>query len=121
MKVTSLLLAVLMTAAGAAPAETSTRMKTEIQHLLSYVARSECVFIRNGDSHSSAEAVSHMQLKYDYFSDEIDTAEAFIELSATRSTLTRRLYEIECPGQQREPSGEWLQKELVRFRSHASG
>jgi len=42
------------------------------------------------------EAVAHIQRKYDYYRDNINSAENFIRLSASKSTVTRRAYTIEC-------------------------
>jgi hypothetical protein len=48
---------------------------TEIQHLIDFVSHSGCDFVRNGKSHDPQEAVVHIQKKYRYFSDKIDSAE----------------------------------------------
>lgn len=88
----------------------------EINHLLQYVAGSECLFIRNGSSHSGKDAVPHIQKKYQYFNDDIKTAEDFIEYSATKSTMTKKPYMIKCPGQPERSANRWLMEELKRFR-----
>jgi hypothetical protein len=101
--------------AGADPASTA-----EIEHLLNYVSHSECRFVRNGDSHSGAEAARHMRQKYDHFADRIDSAESFIELAATRSLLSGKAYTASCPGQSPQPTGAWLGAELETYRETAA-
>jgi hypothetical protein len=39
-------------------------------------------FIRNGASHTPAEAVAHVKAKYEHFKNQIKTPEEFIRLSA---------------------------------------
>ena len=94
--------------------------KTEIAHLLEYVKMTECKYIRNGTSHNGTEAVSHIQKKYNYFQKDIDTAEDFIRLSATKSTMSGSKYYIKCPGSPKIESGVWLLQELDRYRKKSS-
>ncbi len=113
----SVLLASLALAAGTAgAAERSPETQAEIDYLLDRVASSGYVFIRNGDEHDSAEAADHMRRKYEHFDDEIDTAETFIEKSATRSLLTRRAYEVRFPDGSQAETAEWLLGELAAYR-----
>ena len=88
----------------------------EIDHLITYVGNSNCTFIRNGDQHSAAEAVEHMQKKYDYFREDVASAEQFIELSASKSLLSGRPYWIACPNREKQYSRTWLLNELARYR-----
>ena len=74
-------------------------LELEINYLLRQVETTECTFNRNGSRHKGTEAVAHIQRKYDYFKDDIKTAEDFIRTSASKSTMTRRAYTIECPHQ----------------------
>ncbi|HJT44629.1 MAG TPA: DUF5329 family protein, partial [Chthoniobacterales bacterium] len=53
-----------------------------INYLLDYVANSNATFIRNGQTHTPAEAVNHIKAKYEHFKGEIKTPEDFIRLSA---------------------------------------
>ena len=88
----------------------------EINHLLNYVKTTQCTYIRNGDSYKGPKAVSHIQRKYDYFEDDIHSAEDFIRLSATKSTMSGSRYHIKCPNQPEVESGRWLLDELARYR-----
>ena len=91
--------------------------KQEIQHLLNYVKTTDCLYIRNGDSYKGPKAVSHIQRKYDYFEDDIHSAEDFIRLSATESTMSGKRYHIQCPNKPQVESGRWLLDELARYRN----
>lgn len=92
-------------------------MQNEIAHLLSYVKNMTCEYERNGDRHTGAEAVGHIQKKFDYFEDDIATTEDFIEYAATKSTFSGKHYLIHCPGSAPVTSREWLLRELQRFRN----
>ena len=89
----------------------------EVQHLLAFVAGSNCKLERNGSLHDGKEAVAHIKKKYDYFRDEINTTEDFIAYSATKSTLSGRRYHVQCPGKAVLESRDWLLNELHRYRT----
>lgn len=90
---------------------------SEIQHLIDTVAASPCQLIRNGRSHSAADAVAHMQKKFDYFRDEIHSAETFIKFSASKSTFSGKPYLIKCPNKTAVRSRDWLLNTLNQFRT----
>jgi len=94
--------------------------KTEIAHLLEYVKTTECKYIRNGTYHDGVKAATHIKSKYDYFKNDIASAEDFIRLSATKSTMFGSMYYIKCPGSPKVESGQWLLKELDRYRKKES-
>jgi len=89
----------------------------EINHLLNYVKTTECKYIRNGSEHSGVDAAAHIKKKYEYFKDEIRSAEDFIHLSATKSTMTGSKYYIQCPNSSKIESSKWLLGELKKYRS----
>jgi hypothetical protein len=93
------------------------QMQSEIDHLLSYIEKSGCKFIRNGKGHAPEEAVRHILKKYEYFKNRIHDTESFIDFCASKSLLTNRPYEIGCPGQDPVESKNWLLVELRKFRS----
>lgn len=95
----------------------ATEMQDEIRHLLEFVANTQCKYERNGSSHSGPDAVNHIKTKYDYFKDDIDTTEKFIELSATKSTMSGKFYMINCEGKEKIKSQQWLLQELDKYRS----
>ncbi|WP_087018176.1 DUF5329 family protein [Thaumasiovibrio subtropicus] len=89
----------------------------EIEYLYQYVAEAtECVFVRNGKSYTTLEAVEHMQVKQGYFSKRIKSAEDFIKFSATKSTTSGKAYLIQCEGQEIVESADWLSSALMSYR-----
>ena len=88
----------------------------EINHLLNFVSSSSCNFERNGSTHPAAKAVEHIKKKYDYYEDDIVSAEDFIKYSATKSTMSGKQYQIHCEGKKTITSKAWLLTELERFR-----
>lgn len=94
------------------------RMQTEIEHLLKYIGTSDCVFERNEKEYGREEAVKHIAGKYDYFKADIDSAEKFIELCASKSLISGKPYLIHCPGKPPVESRLWLLEELERFRGN---
>jgi hypothetical protein len=117
MRILGLLLAtVLLGFAPSAPTYAVTESRDEIAHLLEFVAKSPCTFIRNGKAYPAAEARVHLERKYAVLKDRIRTAEDFIDLAASRSSVSGDPYRIRCsPGQEQETSA-WLRWELLRFR-----
>lgn len=91
---------------------------TEIQHLLEFVASSNCDFIRNGSSHDSAEAADHLRLKYRRGKKYADSAEHFIDRLASESSWTGKPYTVNCGGRV-EPTRDWLRRALQDYRDAA--
>ena len=89
----------------------------EIEHLLSFVASTNCKYERNGKMHSGEEAVEHIKKKYDYFSDDIETTEDFIKYSATKSKMSGNHYKIHCTDKPTIKSSTWLLTELAVYRA----
>ena len=88
----------------------------EIEHLLTTVGTSNCVFIRNGKRHDAEAAEDHLRMKYRRGKRYAPTTEAFIERLASKSSMSKKLYHIECPGAEAVPSGEWLSQRLAEYR-----
>lgn len=89
----------------------------EINHLLNFISETQCQYERNGTMHTGKEAKEHIQKKYNYYEDDIKSAEDFIKLSATKSSMSGRHYKIHCPDLPELNSSEWLLKELHAFRN----
>jgi hypothetical protein len=102
--------------AGAAHADPDATAQREIDHLLDYVAASNCTFVRNGDRYPAAKAREHLAMKYRYTRGRLSTAEDFIRYLATESSVSHEPYKIVC-GQQEQPAGAWLTEELTRYRN----
>jgi len=88
----------------------------EIEYLLSFIAASDCVFIRNGKEHQAKEASEHLAMKYNHVKKRIKTADGFIDKIASKSGITRRKYEVRCGGEQ-VPTGQWLELALASRRA----
>ncbi len=88
----------------------------EIQQLVQFVAHTECQYERNGERHTGTQAVEHIQKKYDYYRDDIKTAEDFIRLAAKQSALSGKEYRVHCPEVPSMTSEVWLLQELERIR-----
>lgn len=91
-------------------------MQKEINHLLAFVESTPCKYERNGTKHTGKEAVEHIKTKYNYFMDDIDSTEKFIELSATKSTTSGNYYMIYCADTSAVKSQQWLLQELNVYR-----
>jgi hypothetical protein len=92
------------------------QMQMEIDHLMGYIQSTECIFIRNGKDYGPDEAIEHIKRKYEYFQNRIDSTEKFIELCATKSTMSNNPYLINCREEEVVECGVWLLGELQRFR-----
>ena len=93
-------------------------MRDEIDHLLDFIAASPCAFIRNGIAYDGAQAVDHIKDKYDYYRDDIHSAEDFIALAASGSAMSGKPYLVECEGTT-EPAADWIARELNAFRQRS--
>ena len=108
-------------AAAAAAAPLSPVAKAEIDALLSRLEASGCQFNRNGTWYNAADAKAHLLVKLKYFEDRgaVQTAEQFIELAASSSSVTRQAYLVKCAGGAAIPSSAWLGSQLQLIRSAA--
>lgn len=89
----------------------------EIDFLLDSIGSSNCTFIRNGKQYDSAAAEDHLRMKYRKGRRYASTSEEFIERLASKSFLSKKRYFIECDGDEKTPSGDWLIKRLREYRA----
>lgn len=117
-----LALAVALSGTPAEAAPPPSGAQGEVTHLLDALEKSGCRFGRNGSWYDGAKARSHLASKYDYLSARatLDSAEAFIDLAASRSSSSGQAYEVDCPDAGVRPSAQWLKEELGRYRRQAS-
>ena len=89
----------------------------EIMGLLDFVEHSECQFVRNGSEYPGPRARAHLEKKLNYLEGKnmVNSAEDFIDLAATKSSMSERVYEVRC-SEGVEPASTWLQRELQRQR-----
>jgi hypothetical protein len=87
-----------------------------IDYLINYVGKSDATFIRNGQSHTPAEAVAHIKAKYEHFKNEIKTPEDFIRLAATKSLQTGKPYLVRTRDGKEMHLDAWLTEALRQHR-----
>jgi len=91
--------------------------ESEIQHLLATVAESPCSFMRNGKTYSAEDAASHLSMKYSRGKKYVASTEQFIDRIASKSSLSRQPYHIQCPGLERQTTRQWLTRQLEVMRN----
>lgn len=91
----------------------------EIDYLLRSVGSSDCTFIRNGARYDSRSAEDHLRMKYRRGKRYAATSEKFIERLASNSYLSKKAYYIECEGEEKIPSGDWLLERLGDYRKES--
>lgn len=91
----------------------------EIEHLLSYLERSNCEFYRNGNWYRAAAARSHIEKKYTYLLNkgQVANAEQFIERAASESSVSSKPYVVRCADATPIASSQWFTEELRRHRA----
>jgi hypothetical protein len=99
-------------------AQAAVTPRAEVDGLLSKLEASGCQFYRNGDWHTSAEAKVHLVRKLDYLENKgtLKSAEQFIELAATKSSVTGQAYQVKCASSAAVPSATWLTQQLQSLR-----
>ena len=101
-------------AATVSLSESKTEETRQIELLLARVeAMQHVVFIRNGKEYSSKKAADHLRLKWKKAGRRVKTAEDFIELCGSRSSISGKLYKMRFPDGRIENSAVIL-KELLK-------
>lgn len=116
-----LLLTGALVSASAAAAPLPPASRAEIDGLLARLEASGCEFYRNGSRHTATEATPHLVGKLKYLEDRgaVQTAEQFIDLAASRSSVTGQAYLIKCGTAAPVESGAWLHAQLKAMRAGA--
>jgi hypothetical protein len=116
-----LLLTGAFVSASAAAAPLPPAARAEIDGLLARLEGSGCEFYRNGSRHTAAETTPHLLGKLKYLEDRgaVQTAEQFIDLAASRSSVTGQAYLIKCGTAAPMESGAWLRSQLKAMRAGA--
>ncbi len=97
--------------------------KAEIEALLAHLKGLDgAIFIRNGGEHSASEAEAHLRMKWEKQNGKIATAEDFIELCGSKSSMSGERYRIRFKDGQVRFSNEVLtaQLKLLRNKNDAS-
>jgi len=109
------ILALLFSAAGQTFATES--LEQTVNYLIDHIAKSDATFIRNGASHTPAEAVAHIKAKYEHFKPQIKTPEDFIRLAASKSLVTGKPYLVRTPDGKEMRLDVWLGEALKQYRT----
>ena len=113
------LFVLLLSAWLALPLPATESLDQTIQYLLDYVANSHATLIRNGTSHTAAEAAAHIKAKYEHYKDQIKTPQDFIRLSASKSLLSGKPYLVRPPNGKEMRLDAWLQDALKAHRANS--
>ena len=113
MKIPALTLLLLF--AGSATAQTpSAKTTQEVGQLFAALKQSNCEFSRNGSWYSAEKASEHLQRKYDYLLKKrlVTTTESFIDLAATKSSISGKPYQVRCGKTAPVSSSSWFKSQL---------
>lgn len=115
-RTSALFAAFAVTASLAAPAPAPAR--AEINALLKALEISGCQFNRNGTWYSATEAKAHLTTKLEYLEDKnmVKSAEDFIKLGASSSSISGKPYLVRCGSTPAVESKLWLQSQLTANR-----
>ncbi len=113
---TRLLLSLILLAGSIATVRADTAADEEIRALIQAVTDSGCEFNRNGSLHSAEAAAEHLELKYSRGKRYANSAEAFIERLASKSSWSGKPYQMICDGEV-QPAGDWLTSTLATITS----
>lgn len=104
---------------SAAAAETGSRVRVEIEALLARLESSHCEFQRNGQTYSASDAKAHLLRKLAYLEAKgtVTSTEQFIEVAASKSSLSGNPYLVLCPSAAPIISATWLMSELHTLRA----
>lgn len=108
---------VLLSVAAVSSAGT---MDEEIDYLLNTVGASDCIFIRNGKRYPATAAQEHLQMKRKRGKRYYNNADEFIENLASKSSMSGKLYMIQCGDGDEKPSGDWFAAQLAKFREQTT-
>lgn len=90
----------------------------KIERLIATVASlDKAAFIRDGATHTSAEAASHLREKWNARKGDVKTADDFITLVASHATLSGEAYRIRFADGKEIDSAEFLRKRLAEIEA----
>jgi len=89
----------------------------KIQFLIDSIANlRDATFIRNGSEYDAKHAADHVQTKLRYAGNRVGTAEDFIALCATGSSLSGQPYRIRFADGHEVSSAQFLHERLLHFQ-----
>ena len=119
-----LLLAVFAFAGAALAAEPTappaSRESARIEALIASVQQAKgLVFIRNGEEHDAAAAAAHLRMKWKNAGSRVRTAEDFIKVCATGSSMSGKKYQIRFADGHVQDSADYFNAQLRRIDAAA--
>jgi hypothetical protein len=113
------LLLLLVATAGAVAAPPPIQVRAEIDALMAGLQASGCEFNRNGSWYRAPEAKAHLLKKLNYLQGRttIASTEQFIELAASKSSMSGRPYLVRCADSAPVESRVWLMHRLKSLRA----
>ena len=111
--------AALLIASAASAQAPSSATKQEVAQLFAALRQSNCEFSRNGSWYNAQKASDHLQRKYDYLLKKglVTSTESFIELAATKSSMSGKPYQVRCGKTPPVSSHSWFTSKLNALRS----
>jgi hypothetical protein len=100
---------------GTIPGRADDLLNERISRLLLAIETSNCQFVRNGKTYTATDSIAHIRKKHRHFKDDIDSIDRFIELSASRSLISGRPYQVQCGSSEPELSSAWLSKKAIEL------
>jgi len=98
-------------------ASAKTAPSPDIERLIQRVEHAQgVVFIRNGSEHTAAEAAAHLRRKLGAAHGRITTAEQFIDVLGTKSSMTGQVYRVRLANGRTIDSAVWLRQLLREVR-----
>jgi hypothetical protein len=113
-------IAVVLLIASAASAQAPSSATThEVGQLFAALRQSNCQFSRNGTWYNAQNASEHLQRKYDYLLKKklVTSTESFIELAATKSSMSGKAYQVRCGKAAPVSSQSWFTSKLRELRN----
>ena len=108
-------LALFIGTAAAAPSPVEAR---KIEHLIAAVEQlRDAKFVRNGTAYDAGKAADHLRLKLREAGDRVASAEDFIRLCASHSSVSGKPYEIVFDDGRRITSEAFLRAKLKALQS----
>ena len=93
----------------------------EIEALLGYLKGLDgAVFIRNGSEHTAVEAEAHLRMKWQKQTEKIISAEDFVALCGSKSSISGQRYQIRFKDGQLRYCDEVLAERLREIRKKAN-
>ncbi|MBZ4187147.1 DUF5329 domain-containing protein [Thermomonas sp. RSS23] len=95
---------------------------SEIGQLFKALETSGCEFNRNGSWYNAQQASEHLHRKYDYLLKKglVKSTESFIDLGASKSSMSGKAYLVRCGKAPAVESRSWFLAKLGQIRQ-ASG